>query len=324
MNQVAIEQFPQSHHDAEESISALRLPGLDGTNPLGFLAALGLFRILSSDPQSDRVRMRWVSFGGTWVPELTGGQLTPQALMNRLSECLLAEGEHIAIGLFEDLGAKEPSARRNAIIERSVSASHKDREAASWLAAVSSDAVSSEAINQLQTVRRDYFIGNIRSVVERTTASHLERALFHAWDYADPLDNQSLHLDPTEDRRHAHQWNKPSGDPSRKSQGGMLGANRLALEAIPIFTSIPDGENLKTIGFTGRRSSDTRWTWPIWSIPVDFGTMQSLLCREELQQIVPSDVDRAKLRAIGVVSAFRTYRILVGKTPNFTPPKRIA
>ncbi len=324
MNQTATEQFPHAQPDAVTSNSALRLPGLDGTNPLGFLAALGLFRILSGDPESEHLRMRWVSFGGTWVPEMTGRQLTSQSLMDRLDKCLLAEGGHIGIGLFEDLGAKEPSARRNTIIERAASASHKEREAASWLAAVSSDAVSSEAINQLQTVRRDYFIGNIRSVVGRTTASHLERSLFHAWDYADPLDNQSLHLDPTEDRRHAHQWNKPSGDPSRKTQGGMLGANRLALEAIPIFTSIPDGENLRTIGFTGRRSSDTRWTWPIWSVPIDFSTMRSLLCRAEFQQIVPSDADRAKLREIGVVSAFRTYRILVGKTPNFTPPKRIA
>ena len=114
-----------------------------------------------------------------------------------------------------------------------------------WLSAMCSD-LATEATSQLQTVRRDYFWGNLESVMRLTTAEHLRRTLFVPWDYADPLDNQSLHLEPSEDRRHAHQWHKPSGDPTRKQRGGMLGANRLAIEAFPLFQSIVVGDKLST------------------------------------------------------------------------------
>ena len=45
----------------------------------------------------------------------------------------------------------------------------------------------------------------------------------------------------------------------------MLGANRLALEAMPLFPSFPEDDTLRTVGFSGTRSTNTRWTWPIWN-----------------------------------------------------------
>ena len=90
---------------------------------------------------------------------------------------------------------------------------------------------------------------------EPLSSEHLFRALFQPWDYADALDNQSLHWEPSEDRRHAYQWHMPSGDPTRKKHGGMLGANRLALEAWPLFPSFPAGDRVATRGFKGNRAT---------------------------------------------------------------------
>src|ERR1700676_3813309 len=111
-------------------------------------------------------------------------------------------------------------------------------------------------------------MGNLRSIMQRTTAEHLRRSLFVAWDYGDALDNQSLHWEPSEDRRHAYQWHEPNGDPTRKRQGGMLGATRLAVEAWPLFFSMAAGDRLRTRGFTGNRANNTSWTWPLWSEPL--------------------------------------------------------
>jgi CRISPR-associated endonuclease/helicase Cas3 len=199
-----------------------------------------------------------------------------------------------------------------------------DQTLMDWTSALASDFASADSINQLQTTRRDYFFGNVKSVISRTNREHLRRAIFHPWDYSDALDNQSLHLDPSEDRRHAHQWNKPAGDPDRKARGGMLGANRLALEAMPLFPSFPEASTLHTVGFTGTRSTNTRWTWPLWSVKLSLPVVRSLLGSEVLQNDPLNPADIAALQAQGVSAVYRTRRILVGKTPNFTPAQCIA
>ena len=44
-----------------EPRNGLLLRGLDGTNPLGFLAALGLFRVLHEASGSEDLRMSWAA-----------------------------------------------------------------------------------------------------------------------------------------------------------------------------------------------------------------------------------------------------------------------
>jgi CRISPR-associated endonuclease/helicase Cas3 len=312
--------------------SGVLLPGLDGTNPLGFLAALGVFRMLANCRGAESVRMKWSPSGGTWVPMIsTGSGDTPDqdaildVLCNGLAKDIAAHPAQLLNNL-KTAGDANPDRRRvftDVLSQRDPSAAD-GRAWTDWLASVASDIAPADAINQLQTARRDYYYKNLASVIEKTTRDHLRRSLFQSWDYADPLDNQSLHLDPSEDRRHAHQWNQPSGDPGRKKSGGMLGANRLAIEAIPLFTSLPEGGTLRTIGFSGNRSTDTRWTWPIWNVGVTLSVVRSLLLLPELQKESPKPAEVAVMRARSIVAVYRTHRILVGKTPNFTPARRIA
>ena len=66
----------------------LELSGLDGSNPLGFLAALGTLAELSADP-STIYRMSWVAASGVWRPRLhTEGPLEASAVATRLAELL--------------------------------------------------------------------------------------------------------------------------------------------------------------------------------------------------------------------------------------------
>ena len=180
-----------------------------------------------------------------------------------------------------------------------------------------------EGASQLQTVRRDYLLGNLRSIMQRTTAEHLRRSLFETWNYTDALDNQSLHWEPSEDRRHAYQWYMPNGDPTRKKRGGMLGANRLALEAWPLFPSFPAGDRLTTRGFKGTRASDTFWTWPLWRQPLCKDAVASILGLPKLLDD-EEEIDPIVLRGYGITAVFRVQRILVGKTPNFTTALALA
>ena len=312
-----------------DSNNALPLPGLDGANPLGFLAALGVFRVLTNAPEVAPVRMKWTPSKGTLVPAIRGSSeqaLNQDALLRVVCKGLANDIAKHPAQLLDVLGnaIDDENKRRRVFLDQFDQTAGNDRTLADWLAALASDFAPADAINQLQTTRRDYYFGTLASVIKETKIDHLCRSIFHPWDYADPLDNQSLHLDPGEDRRHAHQWNKPAGDLDRKKSGGMLGANRLAIEAIPLFTSFPEDGGLRTVGFTGNRSTNTRWTWPLWSIDIALPVVRSLLLLPELQGDPPNPAEIAMLRERGIVAIYRTNRILVGKTPNFTPTRRIA
>ena len=301
--------------------SSLELVGLDGANPLGFLAALGLLRVLGDPLGRGNFRMSWGVRGGTWVPSLHAVQSErpdSSTLLDALIQKLATDIADHPVNLLSELKRVEgdQDARRRLLCKI---ASGTDKSRMDWASALTSDFAKPDSINQIQTTRRDYFFGNLSSVIARTRRDHLRRALFHPWDYSDALDNQSLHLDPGEDRRHAHQWNKPAGDSDRKTRGGMLGANRLALEAIPLLASLPEAGTLRTLGFTGNRSTNTRWTWPLWKTPLAMPVARSLLASSRLQGETIEEPDLAALKTQGVVAVYRTRRILVGKTPNFTP-----
>jgi CRISPR-associated endonuclease/helicase Cas3 len=318
-----------SRQKLSRSVDGLLLPGLDGSNPLGFLAAMGVLR-LTHEFGAGPVSMKWTPAAGTWVPTIYTGSdqaLVEDALLDALCDHLANDIAGHPAQLLARLATDDRTRRRRVFLDQLDQTAGNARTFSDWLAALASDFAPADAINQLQTTRKDYHYGNLTSIIKGTDIHHLRRSLFSPWDYADPLDNQSLHLDPSEDRRHAHQWNKPAGDPDRKKAGGMLGANRLAIEAIPLFTSLPEDGTLRTVGFTGNRSTNTRWTWPLWSAKLTLPVVWSLLLLPELQGDATKPDDVATLREMrerGIVAVYRTNRIVVGKTPNFTPPRRIA
>lgn len=300
----------------------LVLIGLDGSNSLAFLAALGTLRTLARAWPDREVKMAWMEQAGAWRPVVRTGALPfdgnaekDRIVLDALEDALAAQIDDHPVGVLSESTKTDPRATREFFLDRANSSTATARESADWLSAMSSD-LAPAATSQLQTARRDYFYGNLSSIIAVTKRADLQRCLFAPWDYADGLDNQSLHIDPTEDRRHAYQWHQPTQDPTRSKRGGMLGANRLAIEAFPFFQSFASGDKLSTRGFSGNRADSTRWTWPVWSGPLGCDELGSLLSLPALQVEAP---DAAALRGRGIAAAFRCRRILVGKTPNFTP-----
>lgn len=306
----------------------LKCVGLDGSNPLGFLAALGLFRHISADVASD-TRMHWEAASGCWSPVLIGDHYLlrdESTLVGWLAESLRMEpGEHWLKRLNELPTESLRLTRPSEYSTTAFSASIRNRLLADWLSCNGSDLCDPTSNNQLQTARRDYFPESAAAIIEATTPGHLTRTLFRHWDYADPIQKVSLHLEPREDRRHAYQWHKPVGDPTRALHGGMVGANRLAMEAWPLFQSVALRNDLQTIGFRGTKpTKGILWTWPVWHVPLALCDVISVLNLRDLQidRSPPRSEERLGIwesaRCRGVAAAFRSKRILVEKTPNFT------
>jgi CRISPR-associated endonuclease/helicase Cas3 len=319
-----VQPRPFTQRAGASPLHPLPLTGLDGANPLAFLAALGTLQVCDALSRSetkpqwlgDPPALSWGTEGSDYTPVLhLSVPPSPSAFADFLAAQLARSPDVHPSRWVVEMLADEDEELASLIRERCLSnRSQANRPYLDWVTALACESVPDGA-SQLQTVRRDYLLGNLRSIMQRTTAEHLHRALFMPWDYADALQNQSLHWEPSEDRRHAYQWHMPNGDPTRTRRGGMLGANRLALEAWPLFPSFPAGGRVTTRGFEGNRAADTYWAWPLWSHPLGIDAAASVL---GLPHLHGERKGRPVLPSFGVSVAFRLQRILVGKTPNFT------
>jgi hypothetical protein len=304
----------------------LALVGLDGANPLAFLAALGTLRSLTLAWPQRRVRMSWRSTGG-WRPQL---HLTPHSepseVIAILDQFLSASGDHPAWSLGPDLSVTPEQFRSYAAQAVAQALQTHDRSWADFAAAFGCESTRNEngtiqdtALRTMSGAGHQHFVGFMVNIARRTKAEHLEKTLFQQWRYDDPLDTQNLRWDPADDVRRALRWRDPSGDPERRRRGGMLGANRLAIEGLPLLPTIPVGAMLRTTGFTGRGSSGTYWSWPLWSCPLALDVVRTLLALPEIQ----TDRESQALRKRGVSQVIRSRRLTVGKFRCFTPGEPI-
>jgi hypothetical protein len=86
----------------------------------------------------------------------------------------------------------------------------------------------------------------------------------------------------------------------------MLGANRLAIEALPLLPTVPRSNRLRTVGFEQPRRGEPIWRWPIWEPAVSLPVVASLLALEEIQR---ERLPRGNLRARGIVLVFQSARV---------------
>jgi hypothetical protein len=155
-----------------------------------------------------------------------------------------------------------------------------------------------------------HFLGFMQQLAHATDLGNLREALFNVWRYRD--DKPSLRWDPNDDRRYALRWDNPSGDSIKT----VRGANRLAIEALPLLPAVPVGKRAETTGFTQERGRGVLWTWPIWHPPLSLDVVRSLLALREIQRETP---DRGLLSRMGISEVFRCQRITQGKYRNLTP-----
>ncbi len=306
---------------ANDSNPGILLNGLDGSNPLGFLAAVGVLRVTTNADSRSNWRMRWEAHtGGYWSPVLTGPpRITADSLIELLNPALKEMHGDPSFEFADDLTINCEEFRgvaQSAFDTTSLS----DRRFADFIAAFGCDSIpipispkderiQDTALRTMSGAGHQHFIGFMRELVESTEPGHLRASLFETWQYLDP--KPSFRWDPLDDRRHALRWKEPSGDPVRT----MRGANRLAVEALPLFPTAPGERILHTTGFTQSRDEGVLFTWPIWEVPLNIEATRSLISLAELQGPRP---DRECLMARGVVEVYRSQRITIGKYRNFT------
>jgi len=309
-------------------VADLLFAGLDGGNPLAYLAALGALRTTVLTWPERNARMQWSNAQGGWRPRLSlDGEIDRDMWLAEVDQSLRDTTGHTAFLLADDLTVP-CSAYRAAAVTAAVHALTGDRRQADFLAAFGSEAVESEvngkktgdiadtAFRTMSGAGHQHFLGFMRALAADTRLEHLRRALFMSWQYDDPVENHAMRWDPMDDVRYALRWRNSSGDPERRKSGAVWGANRLAIEALPLLPTAPVKGRLETTGFTQRKGRGVVWTWPIWTELIGLDAVRSLVTLAELQEDAP---DRCALSAMGIAEVYRSQRITQGKYRNFTP-----
>lgn len=291
------------------------LDGLDGANPLAFLAALGTLRTADRIWSDAGARLHWKLTGAGWRARLSLADGPDESVLAvRIAEKLREGDDAFSIG--EDLRLSRDDFA-DLVRRAQTGATSDSRSTADFLAAFGSEALSLRedqkdliADTELRAVGggQQRFLLSIRQLVATTDASHMDAALFRPWAYTDS--KPSMRWDPSDDRRHALRWKAPTDDPIRT----VRGANRLAIEALPLLPTAPVGAELVTTGFRRRRGEGVGWTWPIWTAPIGLDTVRSLLSLPALQDTQPN---RDALARMGIAEAYRSVRFSVDKYRNF-------
>lgn len=154
-----------------------------------------------------------------------------------------------------------------------------------------------------------YFLGTVYQLMERLDAERIQKMLFQRWDYSD--EKLALRWDPIEDRRYALMDKDPTA--SDRKVKSMWMANLLAYRGLQLFPSVPTTHGLETTGWS-EQSRRHFFRWPLWSVPVGFDALRTLLVLDELHQTY---LDKKRLKETGITAVYVSERIRVGSGANF-------
>jgi len=303
---------------------ALELSGLDGSNPLAFLAALGTLRTLSEAWPERSVKMSWRQSRGAWRPFLHQSDgLDQQRVIDAVFAALGAgdnsvqRHSHLALGknLSVSPHAFAVHARQSA---QASSIGH--RRWADFVASFGCEILTHQKLDRIDYTEfcfvfgsgHQHYLETMQKLLGKVTPESLREALFGPWKYAD--ERLSMRWDPIDRREHAYRWTAPEDEATLS----VWGANLLAAEGSSLFATVPVAAGCPTTGF--RRSGRLRqFLWPIWGPAIGLDVVRSLIAQDLLQGDLLGQQQRTGL---GIVAIFRSTKVKVGGAKykwSFTP-----
>lgn len=258
------------------------LKGLNGANPLGFLAAMGLLRLLRAE--NDAVRIGFLP-DGSFHPFITGfegGDLA--ALVYR--DAALAEEKQawsVEYEKHEKRGAKVVADLKAPpdVFARFLSScvthwQNGKNEAVAYAAAFGTSVAFDGKGNTKPTAfhftaANQQFLGTLEAIRASITSEWAACSLFDGKTVKSGL---NLRFDPAAERSWALMANNPNDDGTSVDAP----AEWLAFRGLPLFPSFPRGAPTRIVTTTvSGRGDDMEMTWPLWSVPVSIDTVRSLL-----------------------------------------------
>lgn len=319
-------------------MSELRLTGLDGKNPLAFLAALGVLNALDDQAKEGptRPRLAWSS-EGSFVPAIVDGP-ERAALLDLLWEDLASFRAEPAIeGLRyrKENGAEAHDLKpppgvfgtylRALLGDASGAGGEPDggpalRRSLGLAAAFATDVAVDNNGNTKPTALhftagQQELLVMVEELMRGLRPEDFEEALFGPWLYQRPL--PVLGWDSAAARDYALR----AGDPSKEKKLGVPGADWLAFRGLPFVRVAPvrdrRGERIETTGCQGEWKTGV-FRWPLWEVPLARPVIASLLACPELLTAEPRTL---AARGISIVLEASIRRSDQGGYGSFAPAR---
>lgn len=267
---------------------------LDGADPLAFMAACGLLRVVSRTVPDARLAWsqdgRWSAVLHTPVP-IDAASLVVDDLGRWRRGHAAVNFAVAADRKIQDL--KHPPEDFRALM-RSVAL---DDDAAAFVAAFATG-VAVDGSGQTKPTSLHFCAGQQRFM---DAVLDLRDGVTQD-DVGEALDGPWVGRTGTKDTR----WRAASErsrallafDPSKTKDTTVPGAAWLAFQAMPLFVTAPRGLRVRTTGFEGRGHRE-RFAWPLWTAPLSVEAVRTLVGTPALV-----DTTRAWREARGVTQVF--------------------
>ncbi len=271
----------------------MELPALEGTNPLGFLAALGVLDVLHRAGRD--ASLRWTD-DLVPTPVVTGVD-DHRELLSELDHDRSRWHGRVALAGLADLpldDVKPPPAEHARWASAIAAVMSEGRaEADLYCGLVAEGAVDgsdhAKPTHLHFTAGQQRFLAMVRELARGAEQDRLEEALLGPWRYDSEL--PSLSWDGRGDRPYALR----ATDPSRTKRKGVPGADWLAFLGLAFYpVRVAELRSRRSLETT---ACDSRWKrsafrWPLWEVALDRDTVRSLVADASL---VGREADRRGL-----------------------------
>lgn len=262
-------------------MSCIQLAGVDGSNPLGFLAALGLLRVVAgaklgfSDDGAFRAFIDGLDKRESDLATLIAADADAAASESAPWRFTYTKGATKKQGPQKVADLKPPPDDFKKFLATCVKAwLIGNDEAVAYAAAYGTDVAVDGKGNTKPTTfhftaAHQTFLGAVEAIRASVTQEWVKTSLFEGHG---ERSGSNLRWDPGAERNWALMANNPSGDGTRVDAP----LEWLAFRGLPLLPSFPHGLRIITTGVVGR-GDNMRFTWPLWSIPASLLTARSAL-----------------------------------------------
>ena len=259
------------------------LKGLNGSNPLGFVASIGLLRLLQL--HGHQGRLGFMEDGGfhAWIDcdppidDIPGIVFKDAEAAAGPQPWRLQYGKQEKNGIRGVADLKAPPGQFRLFLTSAIGEWLKGRpEQSAYASAYGTDVAVDGKGNTKPTAlhftaANQQFLGAVEESRAKITREWVEQSLDDRDGKTRPGSN--LRWDPDAERSRALMGVDPTDD------GTAVNAplEWLAFRGLPAFPCVPVGSRIVTCGVTGRRQDELRFHWPLWSCMASYPTVRSLL-----------------------------------------------
>jgi hypothetical protein len=262
-------------------MSRIQLVGVDGSNPLGFLAALGLLRVVPGaklgflEDGSFRAFVEGFEKSESDLAMLIASDAETAANASAPWRFTYTKAATKKQGPQEVADLKSPPGDFKKFLATCIEAwLTGNAEAAGYAAAYGTDIAVDGKGNTKPTAfhftaANQTFLGAVEGIRASVTPEWVEKSLFKGHG---ERSGSNLRWDPGAERNWALMASNPSGDGTRVDAP----LEWLAFRGLPLLPSFPRGLRIITTAVLGR-GDDMTFTWPLWSAPASQHTVRSVL-----------------------------------------------